>query len=128
MAKFNTGQMVQDRRGNLYRVEGYHSAPQLDGTPMVLLTELHPEDYRDNTVGTFKLPEDVLREYSTIHKTVREAAERYQVPIGRDRNGYYYIRDRESGKVLFWSFYPTAKSGLTIIRKYRRMMEDRKGA
>ena len=49
-----------------------------------------------------------------IHKSVRNLAIKHKLNIIRDHNGYYKIGP-------FISMFPTAKSGILAIRKYRKI-------
>ena len=51
-----------------------------------------------------------------IHKTVVDYAIRNKVGIGRQWQGYYYIGN--NGFEYGFSLYPTAKSGIQLIKRY----------
>lgn len=54
-----------------------------------------------------------------FHKTVRNFAVANHVSIRRQNNGHYYIIGNEGLSVnLQVSLWPTAKSGLVLIRKH----------
>lgn len=60
-----------------------------------------------------------------IHNTVREYALRHRLSIGRDSKGHYYIPgiDPKTSKLatrMIYSMYPTAKSGLVLLKNYKR--------
>ena len=54
-----------------------------------------------------------------IHKTVGDYAIKHNIKIRRDWNGFYYILD-SMGEVLYASYDITAKSGLNMIKRFKK--------
>ena len=61
-----------------------------------------------------------------IHKTVIKECLKKRISIRREQNGYYYIIGNENLSLdLYVSMYPTAKSGLNLIKRHKRNMTSK---
>ena len=59
-----------------------------------------------------------------MHETVITEAIKWGVPLRRDDKGYYHIVTPSTGKSQMASMATTAKSGLALIRKWRRTKKN----
>jgi hypothetical protein len=58
-----------------------------------------------------------------MHKSARDFALKHRLNLGRHANGHYYIGGPYAG--LWLSMYPTAKSGIVLMRKFLRWRQQR---
>jgi len=52
-----------------------------------------------------------------MHETAIKFAIKHHITLGRSYNGLYYTRAL-NGKILNWSMFPTAKSAITLMKRY----------